>query len=155
MKIFVIVRAFKGEPLQRVVLEASHAHVLVANPDSLPRIESGESSPLALPRSDVFEFDGDLYQSLQDEFKERGETSAKSWRSLRPWAGSVHGNDRRSGMSGNRYYCADRPDEPERSFGEILQSPSPSDEIKNEARRVAAEVIEEVRRERKQAGHDA
>lgn len=89
MQDYVIIKAFGGEPLQRVVIDAYETRVLVAHPDSLARIASGESSPLGLPRSDVFAFDGDLFQRLCDEWKASGETNPTTWRALRPWEGRI------------------------------------------------------------------
>jgi hypothetical protein len=85
----VIVRAFKGEPLQRVVLDAYDTRVVVAHPDLLDRVKSGESSPLTVPRTDVFAFDPDAFQRLSSEWRENGATDARSWRGLAPWAGRI------------------------------------------------------------------
>jgi hypothetical protein len=90
MQGYVIIRAFEGEPLRRVVVDAYEGRVLVAHPDSLVRLESGDTSPLSVPRSDVFEFDGDLFQRLVDEWNHLGETRAVTWKALRQWEGRVH-----------------------------------------------------------------
>lgn len=87
MQDIVIIRAFGGEPLQRIVVDVLGNRILVANPDSLGRIQSGESSPLALPRSEVFEWDANQFQRLAEEWRQRGVTDATSWRSLRAWSG--------------------------------------------------------------------
>jgi hypothetical protein len=59
-------------------------------------------------------------------------------------------------MSSNRY-SAERLETPtERSFRDLLGCNSHSDDVRTEARRIAAEVLDEVRREReKQASQHA
>jgi hypothetical protein len=84
----VIVRAFMGQPMKCVVLDSDGERAAVANPASLQKIKNGESFPVSLPHTAVFEFDEAAYSRLLDEFKASGETRSHSWRSLRPWAGA-------------------------------------------------------------------
>ena len=87
MQHIVIARAFSGEPLKRVVIEAGDTHVWIANPNSLSRIASGETSPVGFPRTDIFVFDDATYQLLTVEWKASGQTKFETWSALTVWRG--------------------------------------------------------------------
>jgi hypothetical protein len=78
---FVIVRAFGGEPLRRVVVNIGERLIYIANPDLLERVNSGESSAVGFPPDDVFDFDDKAFSALRSEWNEKGHT--KLWSSLR------------------------------------------------------------------------
>lgn len=81
----VIVRAFEGEPLKRVVVEAGDKRVSVALPDTLHRIASGEACAISLPRADLFQYDEGAYARLVAEWRTKGSTNPQTWRSLKAW----------------------------------------------------------------------
>jgi hypothetical protein len=83
----VIVRAFGDQPLKRIVVGAVEDRVLIANPASLERIEAGQTEPVALPRSDVFQYDDVAYEALETEWQMMGLTDAAAWLKLRKWGG--------------------------------------------------------------------
>ena len=77
----VLVRAYGDEPLERVLIEARGRVAFVANPASVTRIATGESSPVGFPLSDVFSFDEKHYCQLRSEWSQ-GKTSG--WSHCRP-----------------------------------------------------------------------
>ncbi len=75
-----LVRAYKGEPLKRVVIECGKRVVYVANPNRMVEIASGQSYPVGFPYEDVFKFDSDLYARLSGEWESSGQTGPSLWR---------------------------------------------------------------------------
>lgn len=86
----VIVRAFKGEPRKLVVIDANAGRVSVADPASLKKIENGDTAPVSLPRTQVFEYSDDAFSRLRDTWAARGETGPDDWMGVKLWGGSVH-----------------------------------------------------------------
>ncbi len=82
----VIVRAFAGEPLKRVVVEANEKRAAVALPETLDRIASGEMIAISLPRSDLYQFEPIAFERLRAEWEREGSTNPQSWRRLKGWA---------------------------------------------------------------------
>lgn len=82
---FVLVRAWGGEPLKRVVISASRALVYAANPESLARIASGETDPVGFPVVDVFEFDEERFAALAVTWKTVQRTEPPQWEGLQPY----------------------------------------------------------------------
>jgi hypothetical protein len=78
---FVIVRAFGGEPLKRVVVNIGEKLVYIANPDLLSRVQSGESSAVGFPPNDVYIYEDIAFSRLASEWGETGQT--KSWNLLK------------------------------------------------------------------------
>jgi hypothetical protein len=82
----VIVRGFEGEPRRLVVLDANSTRALVANPEIMDKITSGESHPVALMRSDVFRFDAAVFERLLSQWMIDGKTEPSLWRELEAWS---------------------------------------------------------------------
>jgi hypothetical protein len=82
-KSIVIARAYRGEPLKRLVLKVANGCVYVANPAAMTAVENGESFPIGFPEEDVFLFDSDAYEALASEWEKRKATNPQSWRRLR------------------------------------------------------------------------
>ncbi len=61
----VIVRAFEGEPLQRVVVSIGERLVYVASPELIPSVTAGNSEPVGFPKEDVFEFEREVFDTLR------------------------------------------------------------------------------------------
>ncbi len=79
----VIVRAFRGKPLERRVCEVTKGKVFVCRPDLLDQCQQGEAWPVGFPAGDVFSFDPDLLNRLENA--DRSEL-ASIWRGARPYA---------------------------------------------------------------------
>jgi hypothetical protein len=75
-----LVRAYGGEPLCRVVVGETERVVYIANPDKLPAVEAGDSSPVGFPHEDVFEFDAALYERLRDQWDQERHTDDALWK---------------------------------------------------------------------------
>jgi hypothetical protein len=62
----VLVRAYGGEALRRLVWEIIGDMVMVVNPDYYDRALQGDDiRPIGFPVEDVFEFSLDLYEQLR------------------------------------------------------------------------------------------
>jgi hypothetical protein len=79
----VIARAFRGEPLKRVVVTAASGAVYVANPDLLDEVNSGNSTPVGFPSYDIYQFDKAIFLDLVRQWTENGDTKSHTWEKLR------------------------------------------------------------------------
>lgn len=78
----VIARAYRGEPLKRIVVGTSGNCVYIANPATIDAVESGKSSPIGFPGEDVFLFNSKAYEALRAEWERRQATDPELWRGL-------------------------------------------------------------------------
>lgn len=78
----VIARAYRGEPLRRVAIERRGSLIYIANPESLPDVNSGRSFPVGFPAGDVFGFDEGIYDELHRQWQTGGRTESASWEKL-------------------------------------------------------------------------
>ena len=76
---FVIVRAFRGQPLRRVVQTASKKAVFVRNP------ASGDGGSVGFPSGDVFVFEPALFDALEQSFTVHGTVPAYLWAKAVPF----------------------------------------------------------------------
>jgi len=81
----VIVRADRGEPLERLAIEATNRVVYIANPTALDAVMAGESNPVGFHSEDVFEFDEGVFASLLDQWARQRATDPDTWRRLTPY----------------------------------------------------------------------
>lgn len=61
----VIVRSFGGKPARLVEIERDSRLVYVASERSLDRIASGDSSPVGVPREDVYRYTAESFEAVQ------------------------------------------------------------------------------------------
>jgi hypothetical protein len=80
----VIARGFGGEPKRLTVRGAAEGRVLVGIADKNASDESVDNV-VSLPRSNVFEFEAQLFKQLTEEWEMMGRTDPDTWRALRPW----------------------------------------------------------------------
>jgi hypothetical protein len=78
----MIVRAFGGEPLRRILVGIRGRLADAARPESLDRVCQGLSCPVGFPREDVFQFDEAAFDRLAATWEARRETSADEWARL-------------------------------------------------------------------------
>jgi hypothetical protein len=82
----VLARAYRGEPLRRVVVEHTDRAAFLVSPNSLAAFVAGEIGSAGFPIEDVFEFDDALYQRLREQWERESRTDEMLWRSARPYA---------------------------------------------------------------------
>jgi hypothetical protein len=75
----VLVRAFGGEPLDRVVVEHGERVIFLAHPGRIAAVQAGDSYPVGFPREDVFVFDAALYERLKYQWDSQGLTESALW----------------------------------------------------------------------------
>jgi hypothetical protein len=74
---YCIARAFRDEPLRRLVVGSAHRVIFVLNPD-LPQAAGGsEEAGVGFPVDAVYEFDEGLFTKLRDAY-DRGDR-AELW----------------------------------------------------------------------------
>jgi hypothetical protein len=81
----VMAKAFRGEPWRCFALRTTDRAAFLAGADTLEAIEAGECEPVGFPIEDVFEFDAEIYDRLQEQWKHDGRTDDTLWRSARPY----------------------------------------------------------------------
>lgn len=64
----MIVRAFGGEPLERVAIGTQDRGVLICRPDRIEAVERGESEPVCFPSDLVFAASPDLFAALRSAY---------------------------------------------------------------------------------------
>lgn len=79
----VIARAFRGEPLKRVLIEVSDRSAYLANPDLLDAVISGHSMPVGFPIEDIYLFEKEPFFELSAEWESAGKTRDHTWGRLR------------------------------------------------------------------------
>jgi hypothetical protein len=75
----VLVRADRGQPLDRIVVEVSGGVIYAANPALFDHVLSGETVGVGFPKPDVFLYDPSLFAGLTRQWNERGETAEEDW----------------------------------------------------------------------------
>jgi hypothetical protein len=75
----VLARAFRGEPLRRLLVKMTDRAAFLVNPDYLGAVESGKSGAAGFPAEDVFEFDADLYNQLRKQWEAERRTDDALW----------------------------------------------------------------------------
>jgi hypothetical protein len=80
----VLARAYRGEPLRRVLVEQTERAAFLVNPDSLAAFTAGENGPAGFPIEDVFEFDAEVYSRLRTQWVADSRTDDALWRAARP-----------------------------------------------------------------------
>ncbi len=87
----VLAKAAGGEPLLRVMIEATDRVAYLANPTSLDAVARGESDPVGFPLIDVFDPTPGLYNDLR-EFWEADDAAALEamWGLARPVKIAAH-----------------------------------------------------------------
>jgi hypothetical protein len=78
-KIAVLARAFKGEPLVRVIIYSQGSMAYLARPESVDAVKSGDSIPIGFPLSDIYQFNTDTYDVLRTEWDQSGGVSRETW----------------------------------------------------------------------------
>lgn len=76
---YVLVRAAGGEPVRLLALSTGSGLVYAANPDAMPRVKSGESWPVGFPAEDVFQFDGNAFLLLRQQWERNWKLSRSEW----------------------------------------------------------------------------
>lgn len=85
----VIARGFQGEPKRLVARGAADGRVLVGIASENADDQSVDNV-VALPRSDVFEWEPEVFRRLTIEWNGTGGTDPQTWAALRPWGSRVH-----------------------------------------------------------------
>ncbi len=78
----VVVRAFAGEPLERVVCGSANSIVHVLYPGSVANFEASHTGGIGFPWNDVFEFDTVVFERLRTQWAERRDAD---WSDARPY----------------------------------------------------------------------
>jgi hypothetical protein len=78
----VIARAFRGEPLLRVVIGSRGTIVYVANPQNVDKSELDQAEGVGFPLEDVFVFDRSIFSALEKEWSRHRTTPDSLWRKL-------------------------------------------------------------------------
>ena len=81
----VLVRASRGEPLERLVCDADGRAFYLANPVFIEAVRAGVSRPVGFPVEDVFAFDARLYAELRRQWVASGATDDSLWREATPY----------------------------------------------------------------------
>ncbi len=82
-----IARAYDGEPLRRVVVDANEKVYYIANPRSLAAVISGTSGAIGFPRHDCFAWDAEAFTRLSALYEQTGVTEQSDWDGLAPFTG--------------------------------------------------------------------
>jgi hypothetical protein len=90
---FVIVQAFGGKPLKRIVMASAKKEVVVADPGLLDEIGTGLHQPVAAPLATVFNFDEDVFDELSQQWRSAKETHAETWARLGPFQPILYSAD--------------------------------------------------------------
>lgn len=80
-----MVRAYRGEPLERAVIGFGGAVVYLAHRDRLPAVSTGESCPVGFPSEDVFALDAALFAELRSQWEHEGRTDDSLWKRAVPY----------------------------------------------------------------------
>ncbi|WP_426954731.1 hypothetical protein [Muricoccus radiodurans] len=83
----VMVRAYRGEPVEMMVCDVEKNSVYAARPERLRAVATGESRPVGFPGEDVFCFDAALFSRLREEWRAAGQTNDGAWEPARPYLG--------------------------------------------------------------------
>jgi hypothetical protein len=82
----VIVRAFDGEPLVRLIWEVSPKAVYICSEEGYQRLLAGEPwIPIGFPKNDVFQYDPVIAERL----KQIRRDDPAMWENVPPWEESV------------------------------------------------------------------
>jgi hypothetical protein len=84
----VLVRADRGKPLKRLLMDVDNGLAYLANPSRIEAIRAGKSDPVGFPLEDVFIFDGGVLADLEGEWGRCGRTDPATWGRLSPYRAS-------------------------------------------------------------------
>jgi hypothetical protein len=84
----VVIRAYAGQPLYRLLLSYTDEAAFVCAEEYLDAILAGtHPSPMVgFPMKDVFEFDEAAFAALAEQWTRQRETDPAMWRKLKPYA---------------------------------------------------------------------
>jgi hypothetical protein len=85
MKTRLIVRDYKGDALERVLVEVANGLVYVANPDLVEAVNCGDSYPVGFPIEDAYLFDKTWLLSIRTKRGRVNQISKDDWGRLRPY----------------------------------------------------------------------
>jgi len=85
MRDVVLARAYRGEPLMRIVMGTGERLIYLANEQEIGAVEQGLSDAVGFPAEDVFVFDPQLFSRLTNEWQATGQTTRQAWESAIPW----------------------------------------------------------------------
>jgi hypothetical protein len=80
----VIVRAFGGKPLERLVVERRELKVFICHPETYDACQRGEAFPVGFPRHDVFLFDERLFSRLKSALRRGDGNISNIWAECQP-----------------------------------------------------------------------
>lgn len=83
----VLVRAFEGQPLKRIVVRATDDILYVANPQGLDRVLAGESKAIGFRRQDCFAWSEQAFERLAKAYAAKSRTDMAEWADVRAFAG--------------------------------------------------------------------
>lgn len=83
----VLVRAFEGQPLRRILVEESPDILYVANPRYLGEVQDGHSRPIGFYRRDCFAWDEDAFERLAKSYAAEKRTRPEAWSGMPPFDG--------------------------------------------------------------------
>lgn len=87
---YVIVRAFDGEPLLRVIWRVTPTTIEICDAPGYRKLRSGQRwLPIGFPRSDVFPYDAATLAMLEQDWQNYG-THPAVWDGLSPWQETDH-----------------------------------------------------------------
>lgn len=83
---FVMVRAFRGEPLIRRIWDADEDGAQIVSDERFKALVAGDESLFAIwfPKGDLFHFNPTVAKAIIQKFQENGEAD---WEQLTPWTG--------------------------------------------------------------------
>ena len=80
-----LVRAFRGEPLCRTVIECGERVIYLSHPDKVAAVQAGYSFPIGFPSEDVFNFELQLYERLRSQWDHYGKIDQSLWNEATPF----------------------------------------------------------------------
>lgn len=83
-----LVRAYDGEPLQRLIVAAKQDVLYVLNPRLIEEYKNDLTRPIGFRRLDCFAWNDQAFQDLSVAYKATGRTDEQVWIELPPFAGS-------------------------------------------------------------------
>jgi hypothetical protein len=81
----VIVKADRGEPLERVAVRQLGRVVHIVHPDRIGELQKGAVGPIGFPVESVFQYDPELFNRLRSQWNERGSVDESLWDAVRPF----------------------------------------------------------------------
>lgn len=84
-----LVRAYDGEPLERIIVGMGPDVLYVANPRFLDDVKRGRSKPVGFRRIDCFAWNQAAFEALSEAYATSGQTLPEAWIKLPPFGGAV------------------------------------------------------------------